>query len=208
MDFSPAPETSGKSERRTYRFNPVEILIFATVLMVFLKSLFSLVGQPEPFKAAAMKPMKANPILSMSGSSSSDLETGRAPAQETSRNPSPNSSQNSVLMSIAFNCHLGDEESVQTAASKVRLVGSICTETLWNRASAGASPTRIRVFHAEKKLFSESFMNEASGKFTTDYIPLSPGTNTLQVEFTFPASAGAAQKPRLYSKTLSFQRTL
>lgn len=142
---------------RRFRSNPIEVLIFFVVGVVFLNSLYNLIYDQPGFHFAALSPMSANPISERRSPASlapTNLTTLEVPCD-------PNSDQN-------------------TSSNKVRLIGKICT--------ALTEHTVRTLFKSEITNTSNQFAATVFAgpeKFSTDYIPLSPGKNSIHMVFSY-----------------------
>lgn len=159
-------------EVRRYRINPVEMIILATIGGVFLNSIYHLFYDPNGFQPAALKTMAANPV-----------SEGRSPA-----------SVSGAFQNAEINCSNNPE--LATSATKIRISGPLCngTETAAVTGTAEADPLIRTVVMNETNKFSATVFTDATlGKFSTDYIPLSPGKNQVKVEFAYKSGKTVTQ---------------
>jgi hypothetical protein len=164
-------------ETRRFRINPVEMIILATISGVFLNSIYHLFYDPNGFHPAALQNMAANPV-----------SEGRSPA-----------SVSGAFQSAEMTCTDNPERA--TSASKIRILGPICNGT---GPSAGAPDTanvnptsdpliRTVVMNETNKFSATVFTDSVMSKFSTDYIPLSPGKNQVKVEFAYKSGKTVTQ---------------
>jgi hypothetical protein len=143
---------------RRFKANPVEIAIFSIITVIFFNSIYNLLYQHKGFHPAALVPMTANPI-----------SEGRHL-----------SSSSQTLLTWDVQCEQNTEKN--TLSNRVRLNGPLC----------GADPVQ-----GASKLIKATIINQAnqyaatvftdifSRKFSTDYIPLSFGKNSIHIEFSY-----------------------
>ena len=143
------------STLKRFRANPVEYGIFATVILLFAHSLYSLLYDSENFRFSAIKPMVSNPVTEM-----------RVPA-----NAVP------TFLNVDLVCDIAGEK--QTPASKLRLSGPICG--LPNKEALA----KTTIINDTNRFTATVFTDLDTAKFSTDYIPLNSGRNTIKVEFTY-----------------------
>lgn len=145
-----------------YRTNPFELAILALVASLFVYSAYDLFQAREGFEFSALTPEAGDP-----------KSEGRTLA--------------SVPMGTAT-LELGCEPSTarDTTASKLRLTGSLCDAGA--RAAAGTDGSRLVktvAGNSSNNYSATLFTDLDSGKFSTEYIPLLVGRNTLRVEFHY-----------------------
>lgn len=152
---------------RTFRTNPVEVAIFLAVTGLFVNSVVKLFYDSPDFQATALTQMASNPV-----------SEGRAPA----------STQQSFL-NLDVRCETAAEQ--ETAASKVRLMGSLCG---LDASTDGSKLTKTVVINNANKFSATIFTDVSAGKFSTDYIPLNVGRNPLHLEFTYRGGKTVTQE--------------
>lgn len=156
-------------ELRRYRVNPVEIVILLTIAGVFLNSAYDLFYSSQGFHPAALKPMAANPV-----------SEGRSPASITSS-----------FLSADVAC--GTNTDRETSASKIRLSGPLCGTDHSAEHQESDPLLRATVLNEANQFSATVFTDAASGKFSTDYIPLSAGKNQIKVEFSYKSGKVISQ---------------
>lgn len=145
-------------QARRFKINPVELAIFSVVTLIFLNSVYNLFYDRQGFHPTTLAPMASKPTTE-----------GRAPA-----------SVSRLFPNLEVQCEKNPEQ--ETTAAKVRLTGTLCGIGAGDAASKLVS-TQI-VNHANR--FSATvFTDVSAGKFSTDYIPLNAGRNSIRVEFTY-----------------------
>lgn len=141
-----------------YRTNPFELAILTLISGLFFYSAYDLFQAREAFEFSALTHEVGDP-----------KSEGRSLA--------------SIPMSTTT-LELGCEPSTAqaTTASKLRLTGSLCG------ADAGTNGThlvRTVAGNSSNNYNATLFTDLDSGKFSTEYIPLIVGRNTLRVEFHY-----------------------
>jgi len=176
--------TSSQNIRR-FRINPVEVAIFSIVTLIFFNSLYNLFYDRQGFQTTALAPMLGTPT-----------SEGRTPAATTA----PTFTHLNTL------CDQNSDHG--TSASKVRLTGPICGTVTSEAADANKSktfssnsgavetlkPLKTQIVNQTNQFTATVFMDTASGKFSTDYIPLEIGSNSIQVEFFYPGGKTFTQQ--------------
>ena len=148
------------STARRFKVNPVEVAIFSVILLVFANSVYSLIYDQPGFKPNALSAVAANPLG----------DAGRAPAF---------SSQ--AFLNYDLKCE--DSSESGTNASKVRISGPLCGMPSGTAESVQLLHTQI--VNGTNRFNATVFTDLNTGKFSTDYIPLAAGRNTIHVEFSF-----------------------
>lgn len=151
---------------RRFQANPVEVAIFSVVALIFGNSVYNLFYGPQEFNPLALSQMHANPI-----------SEGRSPSSTILLNQTVN-----------ISCEKPIEEF--THASKIRLIGALCgAEKPENAGSEGGlenrKPPRLVITNMTNQFSAQVFADVVSGKFSTDYIPLNTGKNTIHLEFSY-----------------------
>jgi hypothetical protein len=170
--------TERKSTPR-FRINPIELVIFSTVVLVFLNSAYHLVEEGSDLSLAALSPPHERPSIQSRGPAS--LRSGVQ--QSLADTPIP--------------CERASQQS--TTAPKTRLVGEVCLP----RTAIGPAMPHYKDRPASAPHFKEAsvkiaqsghtahiFVDPETGKFVTDYIPLAEGPNDIQMTFTFTPVTG------------------
>ena len=145
-----------------FQVNPVEIAIFSLVSLIFCKSVYDLFQDRANFKMAALAPMASQPTLAL-----------RNPASVTAPD----------FLNMDLNCEsTGDQETV---AGKLRLTGNLCGKGSQMASKTNSPLVKTQISNSANRFAATVFTDMTTGKFSTDYIPLIPGKNTIQVEFTW-----------------------
>jgi len=162
---------NSKTPRR-FRANPVELVIFAVISVIFGNSIYKLVYDQQGFHPTALRPMAANPV-----------SEGRAPASVPAKS----------LASIQMNCEATmTEQTVE--ASKARFSGPLCGSDAGIAATDSLVKAEITnqgnlaqatVFPLNKSLAANDSDQSELPHFSTDYVPLTKGKNPIHVEFVF-----------------------
>jgi hypothetical protein len=151
----------GPGEKR-YRSNPIEVALFGVVAMVVINSVYHLLYDHPSFNTPILTQMHSNP-----------LSEGRtlASLHDTQRSD----------MNLEISCNTMSLQ--ETTAGKLRLKGPICgsgTYQLPDHLVKATITNTANQFHATV------FTDLNSGLFSTDYIPLNTGENTIRFEFSYP----------------------
>ncbi|MGZ3689470.1 MAG: hypothetical protein ACXVBW_14305, partial [Bdellovibrionota bacterium] len=141
------------SKVRRFKTNPVEIVIFSVVSLIFINSLYNLFYDHQGFHPAALSPMAANPT-----------SEGRAPASVVQKS----------FKSVDLSCESNPEQD--TTATKVRLAGPLCEI---DAALDAAKLLRTTIINTANQFNATVFPDVSTGKFSTDYIPLNTGKNPI-----------------------------
>lgn len=152
---------------RRFPVNPVEIVILLTITLVFCNSIYNLFYDSRSIRPTALQPMAANPI-----------SEGRAPASVAS-----------AFMSVEVPCDNALER--ETTASKIRLTGSLCG---LGGDTTSAQLIKATVLNGANRFNATVFTDSTSSKFSTDYIPLSTGKNSIHLEFAYRGGKTASQE--------------
>jgi hypothetical protein len=147
--------------------NPVEVGIFGLVALVFCNSLYGLITEGAEAPASALVPMAASPV-------------------SENRQPAANSVQ--AFSQVELKCDAGNLQD--TAAQKVRISGALCG---LEQTTEKATIVKSQITNTSTRYTATVFTDLSRGKFSTDYIPLIAGTNTLHVEFVYPDGKSFSQ---------------
>lgn len=147
-------------EIKRFRANPIEIAILVIVTGVFCHSIYDLFNDSQSFTPAALQPMAASPI------------------SEAPRNPA--SLAVPAQASIELQC--GQTTDEETTAEKVRISGPICGT---DQDTLPSDLTQAQVLNSSNQFSATVSTDFDSARFSTDFIPLVPGRNLIQVQFTY-----------------------
>ena len=148
-----------QSDSKKYLINPFEILVFFSSLSIFFGSLYSYLMSEKTFPSHSLLSIQSRPT-----------SEGRKVA-----------SASSLFKTLEFQCL--NPEDVVTEVKKVRIVGHICS---MNKELADPSQLISSKIINSTHLFEATvFAQTDSREFSTDYIPLTPGENTIHIEFLF-----------------------
>lgn len=143
---------------RRFRINPVELAVFAVITTVFFHSVYHLFHDPNPFQTSEFTPAASN------------LNTGNRALAATTQS----------LLNLQIQCN-GDMDQ-QTSALKVRLIGTLCgIKTPVEHEKL----VKTAIINHANKFAATVFSDLNSGKYSTDYIPLSNGKNPIHIEFAY-----------------------
>lgn len=148
-------------EIKRFRANPVEIMVLLIATGVFCHSVYDLFNDSQSFSPAILKPLAASPVS----------ESARSLAS---------TSQDRGLTGIELHC--GGSTDLETTASRTRLSGLLCGADAANPVSA---LTKAQILNATNQFNATVSTDIDSERFTTDFIPLDPGRNAIQIEFAY-----------------------
>lgn len=166
MSHPSLPNPAAPTQVRRFRTNPVELVIFSCITLIFFNSVYNLFYDQNGFHAAALQPMAANPA-----------SEGRSPASVAP-----------AFVNVDVRCDLNPDQD--TAATKVRLAGGICGGA--PGLDAGQL-VKTQVTNTANKFAATVFTDVNAAKFSTDYIPLNLGKNPIHVEFTYEGGKTVSQ---------------
>jgi hypothetical protein len=143
---------------RRFKANPVEVAIFSIITLIFFNSVYNLIYNHKGFHPTALVPMSANPI-----------SEGRKLASIPQSN-----------LTWEIQCDQSFEKD--TPSNKVRINGPLCGADPFQGAS---NLIKANIMNTSNQYTATIFTDVGSGKFSTDYIPLQPGKNSIRVEFSY-----------------------
>ena len=153
---------------RSFRVNPIEVVIFSTVAAVFAHSVYRLFSEADALELTAL-----------TKTAESEL---RAPASMTVSNAS------SELSLVNLGCQA---EITQAATSlKVRVQGTVCTKA----GDPLHKLSKVSVKNLTHGSEATVFIDPLTQGFVTDYISLQEGSNELKIQRTFEDGKIAEQK--------------
>ncbi len=163
-----------KNQRR-FRINPVELAIFSVVALICVNSVYNL-------------------FYDRDGTPSS----GIAVLQPSTKDRAPASTQAAAHLEIR--CE--EELALETTATKVRLNGPLCGGAkaggaVHLREPASSDPSRVlktTIVNQTNQFTATTFPDSHTRSFSTDYIPLDPGTNRLRVDYLFQDGLSVTQE--------------
>lgn len=147
------------TSHRRFKSNPIELIIFLITSAIFINSVYHILYDHSDFTAAALTPMNSNPIS----------EGGRQLA-----------SFSSPIATLDIPCD--EAQKKETHATKLRLKGILCG---WSPKMGNATLAKASIINTANQYSATVFTETESGKFSTDYIPLSTGENIIKFEFTY-----------------------
>lgn len=174
---------------RSFRVNPIEVVIFSTVAAVFAHSVYRLFSESDSLELTAL----TKTVESASRAPASVLDgSGEQPALQAQQ----------LLSLVNIGCQA---EFSQTSASfKVRIQGTICTDLRKPASSdpvkAGEIPhklTNVTVKNLTSTFGATVFIDPLTQVFVTDYITLQEGVNELKIQRTFDDGKIVEQKVTL-----------
>jgi hypothetical protein len=158
-------QAKAHAARKSHRFkvNPVEVAIFALVGVILGRSVYHLFQERETFQVATLKPMEGLPTVA----------PNRTPAAFQGEH---------AFLSLHYDC---DRTSAQaTQAQKLRLQGGLCApKALGMLGDFKISKSSIR--NLTNDFTATIFPDTLQKRFSTDYIPLAEGKNSIEIEFQY-----------------------
>ena len=142
---------------KSFKMNPVEILIFSAISVVFANSVYNLFYGQQNIEI------------------SSTVATPTAAANSETRGPA---SISESAMNLQVRCGARQEQA--TDAAKIRLSGDLCDI---QALGDGHDLQVATIINGANKFTATVFAH--GGTFSTDYIPLNTGKNPIQLEFQY-----------------------
>jgi hypothetical protein len=152
-----------------HRFKSLEIGIFSVVSLVFLNSVYGFLSNGH---FLGIRRLASSPKPVLNRSVSSELES---------------------FTQYETTCHPAGEV-LRTQAAKIRVVGAYCGASSVRQvasvpAAAGAAPPveplDYRVENASTHYLATVFTDHEAQRFSTDFIPLNPGSNKILMDFKY-----------------------
>lgn len=156
---------------RHFKVNPVELAIFAAVTLIFCNSVYNLFYDRP---AGSLVPM-----LTKAKAPGSTGLSGRFPASIERRKTEV------APVAIFARKELGCEaqQSYGTTAKEIQLSGLLCGSKSFEDAQ---NLVKTEIVNLNHKGYSVTvFPDTKNLKFTTDYIPLVEGQNSIRVDFVY-----------------------
>jgi hypothetical protein len=189
-------------ENKRFRINPVEIAVFAVVGLIFVKSGYNLVYSHEGFEAAALTATAQDPIrikdrnpASVAPTNFSEVKIGCDPSVVTA---SVTSNKIRLIGSVCKPVEMTTDQKEAKAAvanDDDNDGTSAPTHPLATPQSqpgvAAATPEAaesvktISVVNTSARVSATVFPDFHNERFSTDYISLAPGKNTIHVQYEF-----------------------
>lgn len=169
-----------------FKVNPVEILIFSGMLVIFLNSLYQLlyVKIPSP-KESALIPLAASPLH----------EAGPANKQRQIA---------SIMNGLDFfNLNCEPRIGKNTLGSKIRLIGKICGYD--PKQEALRPRTIVKIKNDTQAENATVFSQYSEGTFQTEYIPLKNRESVIQVRFVYPDQREISQEVTVTRREIPLQ---
>jgi hypothetical protein len=185
-----------KTETKRFRVNPVEVLILLTMTIVVGNSGYNLLYGTDSFHPSQLKTITAQSPLSpvdnrslasapTSAFANIEVKCQRQNTPETTANSDESSSDETASAETApsttSSAASSSSNDAKTAASKVRLTGVLCG----GDGLTGAQLVKATVLNSANHFNATVFTDSDSPQFTTDYIPLTEGKNSLRIEFAY-----------------------
>lgn len=158
---------SVQRRRHKLRINPIEVMIFGVVAGIFLHSLVNLVSESREFKVASLT--TAAPLTVNSERAGEKSVSNRSIASVPSK-----------FASIDLTCT--EDAKKETTAEKIRLAGSFCSAA--PAPDDTHSPLKTSVVNDANHYAATLFQDGKRQNYSTDYIPLTKGSNPIRIQFT------------------------
>ncbi|OFZ73561.1 MAG: hypothetical protein A3K03_11515 [Bdellovibrionales bacterium RIFOXYD1_FULL_44_7] len=152
---------------RRFRVNPIELVIFVAVSVICMHSIYNLFYNRYGFQPAN--------VMEIASDTNSTTD-GRSPASVAP-----------TFANFETDCESAVEKEIN--AGKVRLTGTLCGLS----SQAESSLIKTQVLNSANQFNATVFTDTSSAKYSTDYIPLSPGKNQIRVEFVYQNGKVIAQ---------------
>ncbi len=149
---------------RRFKINPIELILFSAVGLILARSAYNLFYSETGSQFSALVPMASNPT-----------SAGRQL-----------SSTSQSFLNINVGCDANPDAS--TGAARVRLVGPLC-----GHSSVTDKLTKTSVINNSNRFAATVFADESLNKFSTDYIPLNIGKNSIRIEFFYEGGKVASE---------------
>lgn len=188
-DFAEAVPRKTSGARTPLIINPVEGLVLAAVMGGFAYSVIGLFHERETFTAL----INSEEFNGSGLAKTNDASGGRNPASSrlvtgvedgAARDPAAIQTTGGALRQFDFRCDMNGEQSIE--AGKVRLSGPFCNG---NGTVSTDSPVKTAILNEANQFSATVFMDASTGRFSTDYIPLTTGSNPIAIEFKYASGA-------------------
>lgn len=157
---------STPSNKGRFRVNPVEMAIFSAVSLIFINSLYNLFHD-----RSASSGLLAHSIASPAP------QADRAPA---AIEPVSNAPVSTLLATQEVGCQ--SEQKHQTSAGRLRLKGLLCGV---QTPEESGNLLRTEVVNTANQVQATVFPDPQTLSYSTDYIPLVEGANSIRIDFHF-----------------------
>lgn len=166
-------------QKRRFRINPVELVIFSVISLVFLNSVYNLFYDWRGFRPAKVALLEGGA-----------LDSGYADEKKT----------NSSFLNLEVEC-TGDQLK-ETAAGKLRLAGALCSaaggdDAGRQPASAAGTLIRTEITNQANNASATVFTDVNAGKYSTDYLPLEQGENPINIRFVYHGGKVVTRQVRI-----------
>jgi cytoskeletal protein RodZ len=166
-------------EQRRFRVNPVELVVFAAVTLVFANSVYQLFYDWDEIRAKSGTVEEA--------SNASNASRGIA-------------STTPLFSSIEVKCNedaakkkTSEARLEKTDAAKIRLSGPLCSPTAAAADTKHATLIKTEVMNKTTNAAATVITNTTEGRFSTDFIPLNPGPNQIQLKWVYSGGKELSQ---------------
>jgi hypothetical protein len=156
---------SGSNGAKRFKMNPIEILVFSAISVVFANSVYNLFYGQQNIDVTATAAVPT------------------AAATQESRSPA---SVTESSMNLQVRC--GQKQEQVTDAPKIRLSGDLCDI---QSLSEGQDLQIATIINGANKFTATVFAH--GGTYSTDYIPLNTGKNPIQIEFQYRGGKKSTQ---------------
>jgi hypothetical protein len=162
--MSPSRQSARAFKR--FRVNPIEVFIFMIVSSIFGHSVYSLFDSRQGFKALVLSPPHSDP-----------LSEGRSLA-----------SVDTALSQVTFDCSTKTnatdavDPGKNSTSSKIKIEGPLCYD---GPSSPSSEPATTSVINTTNQSVATVFTDSFARRFSTDYLPLTPGKNEIRLDFSY-----------------------
>ncbi len=175
---------TSKLNLRRFRINPVELAIFTGVTLIFVNSVYNLLYErPAGGFAPMLTRGKAPGETGLSGRFPASIERRKTEAKPVS-----------LLARAEISCQ--DGQSHKTSAAKLQLGGALCGS---QTSEDTQKLLKTEIVNTANHYAATVFPDNKGVRFTTDYIPLVDGVNSIKLDFVYKGG-------RTVSQTLAIAR--
>ncbi|MCC7441655.1 MAG: hypothetical protein IT285_08480 [Bdellovibrionales bacterium] len=152
---------SPSSEKTRFRLNPVELMIFGAMAVVLANSVYHLFYDWGGVRPVAVGQLPERDPNDPAG----DRRVASLP---------------SAPSVVSLNVSCGSQAQIPTSAERVRLSGGLCGLPT---GSGSEGLIKTEIVNQTNRTAATVFTDVTAGKFSTDFIPLNPGLNRLELKF-------------------------
>ncbi len=157
------------------RISPLELAIFLLVLGVFSHSSYQLFTD--------FRSVKTQVLTLNSSSPGSGTRTAASPSTDgADRTTASASTGSNDFSQFELNCDSVQPLKAAPGTTRFRLTGGFCGTA----GEQAAAPKEVAVRNTTNRIPASVYIDSTHSRFTTDFVPLNPGENTVEVDFKYP----------------------